>query len=291
MEWVETTGKSVEDAIASALDLLGVDNSEAELEVLDEGKAGMFGRTKREARIRARVKPSVPRSKDLNRRTRKRRDDRPTAKASQEDNSVTLPKKEREPQHRAVGGERGTRKSLTKMNEHQEQDEFEDLQDQVPMVEQAGAAQEFLAGLMREFQIAGQVEVQAIDEESVSIAITGEANYGLLIGPKGYVMTAVQELSRSSVQNRFRRANGRIYLDIGGFKEKRRVSLEAFVRKIAEEVRSTGLQRALEPMSSADRKIVHDAMTEMEGVETISEGREPRRYIVVSPKSEVVSQS
>ncbi len=285
MEWVETTGKSVEDAVASALDLLGVDGSEAEYEVLDEGKAGMFGRTKREARVRARVIPSIPRSKDLNRRTRRRRDDRSESKKFEDDNKPPVGKRERESRPVANDSEKHTRRMPTKMNDEAAREEVEE--DPVPMVEQAGAAQAFLAGLMREFQMAGQVEVQAIESDSVSIAITGDSNYGLLIGPKGYVMNSVQELARASVQNRFRRANGRIFLDIGGFKEKRRASLEAFAQRVASDVIATGKQRALEPMSSADRKIVHDAMSEIEGVETISEGREPRRYVVVAPRSEV----
>ena len=64
MEWVETTGKTVDEAISLALDQLGVSRDEAELEVLDEPKSGLFGRVRGEARVRARVQPTKPRAKE-----------------------------------------------------------------------------------------------------------------------------------------------------------------------------------------------------------------------------------
>ena len=58
---------------------------------------------------------------------------------------------------------------------------------------------------------------------------------------------------------------------------------QRFTRDIAEEVRTSGVQKALEPMGSADRKIVHDTVNELDGVSTISEGDEPRRRVVILP--------
>src|SRR5688572_17241640 len=72
MEWVETTGSTVEEAKDAALDQLGVDEQDAEFEVLEEPRAGLFGRTRGEARVRARVRPTQPRPK-LERRDRKAR--------------------------------------------------------------------------------------------------------------------------------------------------------------------------------------------------------------------------
>lgn len=79
MEWVEITGKTIEEAKDVALDQLGVDVDEAEFEILDEPKAGLFGRVRGEARVRARVRPTAPRSKESNRRGRGRRDDDATS--------------------------------------------------------------------------------------------------------------------------------------------------------------------------------------------------------------------
>jgi len=63
MEWVETTGETLEEAKEAALDQLGVAEDDAEFEVIEEPKQGLFGRTRGEARVRARVKPSTPRGK------------------------------------------------------------------------------------------------------------------------------------------------------------------------------------------------------------------------------------
>jgi len=63
MEWVETTAETVDDAKALALDRLGVDDVDAEFEVVEEPKAGLFGRTRGEARVRARIKPNSVRAK------------------------------------------------------------------------------------------------------------------------------------------------------------------------------------------------------------------------------------
>ncbi|MDQ2754673.1 MAG: Jag N-terminal domain-containing protein, partial [Actinomycetota bacterium] len=63
MEWVETTGKTIDEAKDGALDQLGVDEQDAEFEVLEEPKVGLFGRVRAEGRVRARVKPTAPRPK------------------------------------------------------------------------------------------------------------------------------------------------------------------------------------------------------------------------------------
>ena len=274
MEWVETTGKDIREAVTAALDLLGVDESDIEYEVVEEPKQGLFGRLKREARIRARVKPSIPRPKD-SRRPRRQRE-----RAPKRSDGTTAERQERRQAQKDVQAEGPVRKAPAKVVE----DKVEESNAQgetVPLVEQAGAAQSFLAGLMREFQVPGQVSVQHIEDDNITVAVTGESNYGLLIGPKGLVMSSIQELTRASVQNKYRRANGRVFVDIGGFREKRRASLERFAIKVAEEVKASGKSRTLEPMNAADRKVVHDAMAEIDGVSTRSEGQEPRRYIVV----------
>src|SRR5579859_7045189 len=72
MEWVETTGRSIDEAKDAALDRLGVDEEDAEFEILEEPKLGLFGRLRAEARVRARVRPTTPRPKD-DHRDRKRR--------------------------------------------------------------------------------------------------------------------------------------------------------------------------------------------------------------------------
>src|SRR5438270_745229 len=73
MEWVETTGKTVDEAKEAALDQLGVHEDDAEFEVVEEPRTGLFGRTRGEARVRARVRPTVPRPKTERGNRRRRR--------------------------------------------------------------------------------------------------------------------------------------------------------------------------------------------------------------------------
>ena len=70
MDWIVTTARSVEEAQTRALDLLGVDSADAEIQVIEEGKTGLFGRTKSEARVRARIKPKAPPAKEERRSSR-----------------------------------------------------------------------------------------------------------------------------------------------------------------------------------------------------------------------------
>ncbi len=75
----------------------------------------------------------------------------------------------------------------------------------------------------------------------------------------------------------------RILVDVAGYREKRSAALKRFSSQIAEEVLESGQERALEPMSPPDRKAVHDAVNEIDGVVTRSEGEDPYRHIVIAP--------
>jgi spoIIIJ-associated protein len=142
---------------------------------------------------------------------------------------------------------------------------------------------EFLADLLDAFDLDARVEVNRPDEETIEVSVTG-SELGLLIGPKGQTLQAVQELCRSIVQRRLPgQTHARLRVDVGGYRQRRKEALERFVRGIAEEVKATGVQKALEPMSPPDRKIVHDVVNEIDGVVTLSEGEEPRRRVVISP--------
>ena len=123
----------------------------------------------------------------------------------------------------------------------------------------------------------------SIDEETTEVRVEGR-DLGILVGPKGNTLAAIQELSRTVIHRKVSgTAAGRVRLDVAGYRQRRREALEQFTRGVAEEVRSSGVQKALEPMGSADRKVVHDAVNEIEGVSTISEGDEPRRRVVLTP--------
>jgi spoIIIJ-associated protein len=142
---------------------------------------------------------------------------------------------------------------------------------------------DFLSGLVEAFDVEATIEVVEVDDETREVQVNG-ADLGLLIGPRGLTLQAVGELARTVV---YRKApdgqEGRVRIDIGGYRERRREALVAFATRVAEDVRESGRAKALEPMSPPDRKVVHDTINDIDGVQTTSEGAEPRRRVVVLP--------
>ena len=152
----------------------------------------------------------------------------------------------------------------------------------VPLDQQAEVARQFLVGLMSTLEMPASVDVNEIDDDTVEVAVNGE-DLGLLIGPRGTTLSALQDLTRTVVNRRTGGRNGRLLVDVGGYRQKRKAALERFVRQVAEEVKTTGSAKALEPMNPADRKVVHDTINTIEGVGTTSEGEEPLRRVVIVP--------
>lgn len=374
MEWVETTGKTLEEAREAALDQLGVDEIDAEFEVLEQPKAGLFGRVRGEARVRARVKPTAPRAKE-DRRDRRRRG-KPAAKdgasvtgregsaavagapvadaaspagpvpegpspggspsggklarpasapgegpaaASGTGTGTGTGQRRRRRRGRSGGGgaagisagddvagspakpdsarsENGgsrppgagnggrrperTRTAGDPMSESNERRDGTEVE--VPLQDQGRVAEDFLSGLINEFGLTADITVTEREEENLDLALSGH-DLGLLIGQKGATLLAVQDLTRTVVQHKTNANNGRIHVDIGGYRQKRAEALAKFANEVADKVRQTGQRTALEPMSAADRKVVHDTITGLDGVSTISEGEEPRRRVVILP--------
>lgn len=149
--------------------------------------------------------------------------------------------------------------------------------------DQAEVMQEFLEGLLDVFDLDGDVTTVDIDADTVELRIEG-SDLGLLIGPKGATLTAVQDLARSVAQRQLPGPHeGWVRVDVSGYRQRRREALERFGRQVADDVLATGTAKVLEPMTPADRKVVHDVINGIDGVTTSSEGEEPRRRVVVQP--------
>ena len=323
MEWVETTGKTVEEAKDAALDQLGVDEQDAEFEVVEEPRTGLFGRTRGEARVPRVVRPTQPRAK-AERRDRKGRGGRPgkggdrrgrrdaggpAQRASSagggekrpasadpgDDASVAVldaggdagadvPRDRTASQGRRRGGRGGAGARGERRPADVDNQEARNMTE-TELLAQGEVVQGFLVDLLDAFGLDGDVSVTPADDDAVELAVTGD-DLGLLIGPKGQTLQAVQELSRSVLQRqRPGETHARIRVDVGGYRMRRREALERFVRDVAEEVKRSGSQKALEPMSPPDRKVVHDTVNEIDGVSTVSEGEDERRRVVILPAS------
>lgn len=153
--------------------------------------------------------------------------------------------------------------------------------DNLDLDTQAANVRSFLEGLLEAFDLDGDVTVNAVDDDTLEAEVAGD-DLGLLVGPKGQTLQAVQDLVRAVLQ-KDGPGGPRLRVDVGGYRQRRREALARFTTGIAEQVLAAGTPTSLEPMGAADRKVVHDTVNEIDGVRTISEGEEPRRRVVIMP--------
>ncbi len=177
-------------------------------------------------------------------------------------------------------------KAPSRSTEGTEGKETVDMAEGMTLEEQGEIGRTFLAGLLAEYGVEATVETRLLDEDTVEIAATGDdKDLGMLVGPRGSTLAALQDLTRAVVQRQCPSRTDRILVDVAGYRERRSAALKRFSVQIAEEVISSGQEKALEAMSPADRKSVHDAINEMDGVVTRSEGEDPQRHVVIAPAS------
>jgi spoIIIJ-associated protein len=284
MEWVEITARTVEEARDVALDRLGVDEQDADIEVLEEPKPGLFGRLRGQARVRARVRPATPRPK-VERRDRKRRSG--SEGGGKSESGQDAPKQTAREGDRRGRGSRGGGSANGSGRSGQDRADRERERPAMPELsiqQQTEIVEGFLTGLADAFGVDDATVSHAeIDEGLVEVRLDGQ-ELGTLVGPKGATLQSVQELARTVVQRQGGGTQeGRLRVDIAGYRQRRKDALERFTRSVAEDVVSSGARKALEPMHAADRKVVHDTVNDIEGVHSLSEGEEPRRRVVLVP--------
>jgi spoIIIJ-associated protein len=316
MDWIEVTARTLDEAKELALDRLGVVEDELEWEVIDEPRSGLFRRS--DARIRARVKP-LSREKPADRRRRRRssehrssssrstsqRSRSPKPAAADEDQEATrAPASPGAPSSAGASGERSRSRSrrrggrgrgksgagnqgdgVTRTKTTTDVDDDAEAEvdvETMPVDQQAEHAAAFADELVRTMGFTASVRTQ-IDDDDIDVMVEGD-NLGVLVGPRGVTLQALEEVVRAAVQRHAGGHSARVHVDVAGYRQRRREALAAFARQVADEVKASGSARSLEPMGSSDRKVVHDALTEVEGVSTVSEGEDPRRRVVIVPE-------
>ena len=142
----------------------------------------------------------------------------------------------------------------------------------------AETAREFVVGLVATMGLEADVAT-SIEEGRAVVDVTGE-DLGLLIGRRGQTLEALQEVTRTAVQRRLR-ARVRVLVDVEGYRARRRASLAEYARAMARRARERGTEIELEPMNAYERKVVHDAIAEVDGASSFSEGEEPYRKVIV----------
>jgi spoIIIJ-associated protein len=266
MEWVEVTGSTVDVAVQAALEELNLESVEdAQVEVLQEATAGFLGVGGKPAIVKVVKSPRQRnhRGRRSGGSSRKKQQQQPAKPKQQQ-------QKKSKKQSAKQDGERRTMDS--------QPSEKKERPEPAPIEEQAAVATAFLDGLLEAFGLEGETESR-IEDDVLYLEVVGDQTEAL-VGPKGGTMYSVLELTRTTVQRKTYGAP-RMRIDIAGYGARRREALAIYTRKLADQVIGDGGEIMLEPMNAADRKVVHDAAAEIDGVRTHSE--DPRRAVVISP--------
>ncbi|MGW0038101.1 Jag family protein [Gordonia sp. NPDC003376] len=160
-----------------------------------------------------------------------------------------------------------------------EDDEADEADEEDRLVEEGEIAGDYLEQLLDVLDFDGDIDLD-VDGDRAVVSIDGGDDLAKLVGRKGEVLDALQELTRLAVQQ----ATGdrsRLMLDISRWRADRRERLARLGTEVAERVRDGGEREALDPMTPFERKIVHDAVAAVDGVVSESEGAEPKRRVIV----------
>ncbi|WNG87719.1 R3H domain-containing nucleic acid-binding protein [Mycobacterium sp. ITM-2016-00317] len=156
-------------------------------------------------------------------------------------------------------------------------DSEEDLEDR--LVAEGEIAGDYLEELLDLLDFDGDIDLDVEGDRAV-VSIDGGTDLNKLVGRKGEVLDALQELTRLAVHQKTGERS-RLMLDIAQWRQRRREELAALGDKVARRVLETGEREELAPMTPFERKIVHDAVAGVQGVHSESEGVEPSRRVVV----------
>ena len=305
MEWIETTGSTVDEAKDRALDRLGIAEDDMQFEIIEEGSNSLFRLKRKEARLRARVKPVNTKPK-FDRRKRDKKQGRArkntnsagntknnTARKntkkynSQENRKKTFNDNKTDKNAVNARKKRDTDIKSTKKGSSKTDSETRNIDEEavkkykMNLEEQAEITEDFVSGLLERMGLQARV-VSSIEDNRAVVQAQG-LNLGLAIGPRGETVRAITQLSHTMIQRLSDgEAEGKLTVDIGGYRERRRTFLAEFAVNQANEVLEDGNPIALDPMNASDRKVVHDAVSDVEGVATRSEGSDYDRHVVIT---------
>jgi spoIIIJ-associated protein len=279
VDMVEVKAKTVEIAVEAAMQELGVEDREGlDVEIVTAPVKGFLGIGGEDAVVRV-----------TKRKGRRRRGRRNASSQGQGDQSGKA-KSGNQQRGSAKSGKNGSRQQQNKPPKNTDaprkpERKEKTVSDDRPVLsteEQARIAQEFLEGLVGAYGLEGEVTT-TVDEGVIIADVSGEQTEAL-VGVRGTVRGAIHELTRTVLQ-RYGQETARLRLDIAGYAERRRQALSIYAEQLIEQLYTEGGEIMLEPMSPADRKVIHDVASARPGIESYSEGESPRRFVVLSKVS------
>ena len=270
---IEVRAKTVDLAVEAAMQELGVtDREQLAVEVIQQPEKGFLGIGGQDAVVR------VKRRKSRRRRNDRKREGRGQGQDRGSKQKATGSAKN------GGGNQRGQQSQTQSKGRHMSQQgenrepKIDDRPD-ISIEEQARIAAQFLEGLVDAFGLEGTVTTK-IEDDVIVADVDGEQTEAL-VGVRGSVRSAIHELTRTVMQ-RYGHDTARLRLDIAGYAERRRQALTIYAERLIDQLLVEGGEIMLEPMSPADRKVIHDAAAAREGVNSYSEGESPRRYVVLT---------
>ncbi len=265
MKKYEFTDCNVEQAVEKALQELGVQLSDVDVEVLDEGGKGLLGFGRKPARIQVSYKPGKEPVEEL-------AEDQPVYNPladdacpigihdDEEDTTVELNKE--------VSDSDGDTDSTLTADQRQER------------VQRAVG---FVSSVLRNMDIHGKMSSYYDQEGALCLDVDGDHDdLGMVIGRRGETLEALQYLANLAV-NHHSEPYVRVNVDVASYRKRRSRNLGFNARRVAKRVARSGRSQRMEAMNSTERRQVHMALQSFEGINTYSEGDEPNRHVVIAP--------
>ena len=323
MRSIEASGKSVDEAIFKGLSELGTSIDEVEIQILQQESKGVFGIGAKPAIVKLTERepeevilpdylknPSERReSRSFDREPRRDRPSEPRRPRPEQKEAPSAPRSERtegaqvaseataasapraprpqqERQQPRNDRPRQNRDDRNREGSRRPQEQRMPEKEKIAYTEEAAEgnrAAEFLKGVVSRMGVEAKV-LAAQDSDGLKLYIDSET-MGILIGHRGETLDALQYLC-SLCLNRNRKEEGylRVNIDTEGYRDKREQTLVRLARRLAAQVKATGKPRALEPMNPYERRVLHATLQSNPYVSTHSEGEEPNRRVIITPK-------
>ena len=311
-DYIQFSAKTKNDAITKACIELGTSSDQLEIQVVSEGSSGFFGIGSKPAVIKVRKKEMVSEEEEIKDiigsvkldsfKTEKKKKEssfekpeekKVSEKISKENTSARYDRSEKSDRNDKVEKsdkcekpvkERYTKERQTKEKPVRAAKPVPVLVDPEEIKEAEERAKVFLRDVFASMKL-GEVEITAVynkNDGSLDVNFEGE-DMGVLIGKRGQTLDSLQYLT-SLVVNKGKENYIRVKLDTEDYRRRRKETLENLARGIAYKVKKTRRPVVLEPMNPYERRIIHSALQGNKFVETVSEGEEPYRHVVVKLK-------
>ena len=288
MASAEASARTVEAAVAAAAAKLGLRPDQVDVEVLKQPVASTFGKIGEPALVRVAERETQGGQAEPEVQVQATQGGesvavavRPPAVGQDTDTRPSGGEAEAEPERgRGDGGDHGDHGDGDGGRRASSPRRHPEVTDPEAIAADTELAGDFVEGLLDALDVDGDITTW-VDVAGGHIDIEG-SKLEFLVGREGEILAALQELTRLAVLRQTQRWV-RITVDVNGFKARRREEIAAMAREVAQRVASSGQDEELEPMTSFERKIVHDVIAEVSGAQSTSVGEDPNRRVVIRP--------